>query len=224
MRAAAPEARQPRTLRIGRWVMTPRLRLRDRPQLPAIHDSQYFTYNIVKRPRRDAFPPPIMLTSLPLSISFLAVIFMTSCVIASQQPLARPSALPAGSNRVVFIRHAEKGFSPDQIEKNARGNNAPTTGEGIEPVERSDPDDPSTRSFPGSILGDPQTPDGPPRRGGPPGRGRPPGRGGPPGRRPPPDGKFPNGLSEKGKERAQYIRTVSGGLTRGQVADPQALR
>ena len=192
----------------------------------ALCDSLFtlLTYSIAKRPRRDAFPPPIMLPSLPLSISFLAVVFMTSCVIASQQPLARPSALPAGSNRVVFIRHAEKGFSPDQLETSVRVNNVSTTGEGIESVKRNDPDGPSTRSFPGSILRDPQTPGGPPRRGGPPGRGRPPGRGGPPGRGPPPDGKFPNGLSEKGKERAQYIRTVSGGLTRTRFADPQALR
>ncbi|WWC70415.1 uncharacterized protein I206_104366 [Kwoniella pini CBS 10737] len=84
---------------------------------------------------------------------------------------------PFYSNRIILIRHAEKGFTPNQGKINADEGHSNL-------IKRK-------TSVKNGLLGFFPPWGGPPRG-------------------PPPKGKFPNGLSEKGKERAQYIRTLFG--------------
>ncbi|WWC61659.1 uncharacterized protein I303_104243 [Kwoniella dejecticola CBS 10117] len=93
----------------------------------------------------------------------------------TETPSAEEQYQPTYSNRIVLIRHAEKGFTPDQ---------GGQVGNVIEQNKRKEGRASLFGFFP------------------------PWGGGGPPGR--PPRGKFPNGLSDKGRERAQFIRTLFG--------------
>ncbi|WVQ70468.1 uncharacterized protein L199_008695 [Kwoniella botswanensis] len=147
-------------------------------------------------------------TSLSLLVALVLVTSRSSAAPSTSSSSITGSHMkPSFSNRVILIRHAEKGFSPAVSNPNSV-NSAPS-------------DSAVSSSRGGSwwswLWGFPSRPPrasapldrGPPgddRGRGPPGRGGG-GQGGPrwPGR-----GKFPNGLSEKGKERAQYIRTYFG--------------
>jgi hypothetical protein len=116
------------------------------------------------------------------------------------KPMPEPDSLQPGySNRIVLIRHAEKGHG------------GTTIGPGLAHGQGDDGSDRSQRP-----------PWGPPRGGG--GRG---GRGGGgqgghggPGGPGGPGGKMPNGLSDVGKERAQWIRTVCVRDTSVPLSDP----
>ncbi|WRT67536.1 uncharacterized protein IL334_004508 [Kwoniella shivajii] len=100
-------------------------------------------------------------TLLALAVP-LGLLVLTSSVYANPTPSYQPSY----SNRIVFIRHAEKGFAPDQIKKKASDGQSSLLSLFWPPWRHA------------------------PRRGGP--------------------GRMPNGLSDKGRERAQYIRTLFG--------------
>jgi hypothetical protein len=168
----------------------------------------------------------ILLTSIVL-LALPCLAYTTA--FARPNPVEKPTYL----NRIVLIRHAEKGFAPS-VNSNVEAEDADAEsdhkhhghhehhdhhGHHKHPHGRKDRSRPGPprRSFwpPWPWVGSAERGHhGPPGRGprGPPERlphGPPPGRG--PGRGPPNDGpgrKFPNGLSEIGKERAQYIRTV----------------
>ena len=109
----------------------------------------------------------------------------------------KPGGIEGVKNRIVLIRHGEKGYQPGQT----------PPGRGGGPGRHSD----GTGSGSGRGNGRGRgrgggSPRGPPR--GPP-EGPP---GGPP--RPPPGGpgdgpeKFPSGLNDDGRKRAQYLRQV----------------
>jgi hypothetical protein len=99
---------------------------------------------------------------LTMKFSLLAALALAGAALASPVDKGYP-------NRIVFIRHAEKGCA--------------------------------------TLPGDDTCGDMPRRPGGEwPGHPPPGGPGGPGGKEP---RKFPNGLSNKGKERAEYLRTVS---------------
>ncbi|WVQ80887.1 hypothetical protein IAT38_002994 [Cryptococcus sp. DSM 104549] len=121
---------------------------------------------------------------LPLAtyISLLVtLVFLTSTTVVLSAPA--DVVKPTYTNRIIFIRHAEKGFTPDQGMPDGVVDDKPPRG----PPR-------GWWFWPG------RPPWGPP--GGPGGPGGPPGRGG--------KRKFPNGLSDKGRERAQFLRTLFG--------------
>ncbi|WWD01792.1 hypothetical protein V866_008738 [Kwoniella sp. B9012] len=121
-------------------------------------------------------------TSLSLLVALVLVTSRSSAAPSTSSSSITGSHMkPSFSNRVILIRHAEKGFSPAVSDANS--------------VDRAPSDSKASSSKKESwwswLWGFPS--------GGGPGGPRWPGR-----------GKFPNGLSEKGKERAQYIRTYFG--------------
>ncbi|RSH95637.1 hypothetical protein EHS25_000729 [Saitozyma podzolica] len=135
--------------------------------------------------------PATMRKSLLLFLA-LGMLASTGAAMTIPNPIHTPDPLQPGYfNRIVLIRHAEKGHGGTTIGPGP----SPAQGQGDNGSDR------------------PQRPPwGPPRGGG--GRG---GRGGGgqgghggPGGPGGPGGKMPNGLSDVGKERAQWIRTLFG--------------
>ncbi|WWC92898.1 uncharacterized protein L201_007860 [Kwoniella dendrophila CBS 6074] len=107
------------------------------------------------------------MTIRPLPTLFITLVLLGIGLTVTSS-FSDPETLPPISNRIILIRHAEKGFTPDQKPKS---------------------NDLTKRSW----------------------FERPPWGGGPPGGpRGPPGGKFPNGLSDKGRERAQFLRKLFG--------------
>lgn len=120
----------------------------------------YITSNIITRAPKLLQSRKRMKLTLSITFSLLVALLLTSVLARHTIPSGTVVNYP---NRIILIRHAEKGFTPGQkraIHKRGGWHLPPW--------------------FPGGGGG-----------------------GGPEG------GRFPNGLSEKGKKRAQFLRTVS---------------
>lgn len=148
---------------------------------------------------------PAISTSMKFALPLVAFCALALCLrrcsaFVIAQPVTKPAAYP---NRIVFIRHAEKGFVPDANQSTSSGN----ANEGREhqgSKEWHHKKQKKSGFWPPWGGGDDRRPPG-----GPDGRGRP----GWPGR------KFPSGLNDKGRERAQFLRQVSEPLSHTVVRD-----